>query len=57
LSRKEARSSLIELDRETSEVQWRLDLVGESDGLYRAQRLGGCEVFENARWCDEGLER
>jgi len=45
------RSALIELDPRTSEVTWRLDFTGESDGLYRAQRIDGCELFDNARWC------
>jgi hypothetical protein len=48
-------SALIELDKATGEVVWRLEMSEMVDGLYRSERLGGCEVFHNTRWCDREL--
>ena len=47
----EGRSALIELDPALEDPTWRLDFPGDRDGLYRAQRIGGCEVFSSTRWC------
>ncbi len=38
---------------ETDQVPWRLDFTGEHDGLYRAQRIAGCELFASERWCPD----
>lgn len=42
---------MLELDPASGEVVWRFDLGTASDSLYRAQPIGGCEIFANARWC------
>jgi hypothetical protein len=51
----DAPSALIEVDKATKEVVWRLEMPELVDGLYRAERLGGCAVFHNTRWCDREL--
>jgi hypothetical protein len=48
----DGRSGLIELDPETDLATWRLDFPGDRDGLYRAQRIDGCDVFDSTRWCE-----
>ena len=48
-------SALIELDKATGDVVWRLEMSELVDGLYRSERLGGCEVFHNTRWCDREM--
>ena len=42
-------SALIQVDPATDEVVWRLDLLGDTDGLYRSQRIGLCDVFSSNR--------
>lgn len=32
-------------------VPWRLDMLDGEDASYRAQRIEGCELFGNSRWC------
>ena len=49
----DGRSALVEVDPETDQVPWRLDFTGEHDGLYRAQRIAGCELFASERWCPD----
>jgi len=44
-------SALIEVDPATDEVVWRLEFVGNTDGLYRAERFGLCEAFNNRTLC------
>lgn len=48
-----SRSRILEVDRATDEVIWAYRWEQESVGLYRAERLGGCDVFHNARFCPE----
>ena len=45
-------SQLVEVDRTSDEVTWRLELE-ETSGLYRARSLDGCEVFANRRYCKD----
>ncbi|MEE2751888.1 MAG: aryl-sulfate sulfotransferase [Myxococcota bacterium] len=52
----DSNSSLVELDREREEVVWQLDVVDPKGGLYRSQRLDGCDVFYNAKWCAQVME-
>jgi hypothetical protein len=47
----DGRSALIELDPTLDEPTWRLDFTSDRDGLYRAQRIDGCALFDNQRWC------
>ncbi len=47
----DGRSALIELEPQQDVPTWRLDFIGEFDGLYRAQRIDGCALFSNLRWC------
>ena len=52
----DSNSSLMEIDRATEEVIWRLDIVDSVGGLYRSHRLDGCDVFYNTAWCPEVME-
>lgn len=45
----EGQSTLYEVDRE-GRVVWRLELDVNS-GLYRAQPIEGCDIFQNSRFC------
>ena len=45
------RSAVIEVDPDDDTVVWRLDFSEERDGLYRADRVDGCAVFANQRFC------
>ncbi len=47
----QSRTAVVEVDRSTGEVIWRLRWEDDTDGLYRAQRLSGCELFANAATC------
>jgi len=53
----DAVSELVEVDRATDEVVWRAALGIAGDGVYNANRIGGCELFANARFCPEVAER
>ncbi len=48
----EGQSALIEVDRQGG-VVWQLEFE-ELSGLYRAQPLGGCDIFLNRLYCPEG---
>jgi hypothetical protein len=50
-------SELVEVDRATNEVVWRASLGIAGDGVYNANRFGGCELFSNTRFCPEVAER
>ena len=52
----ESRARVLEVDQLTDEVVWAYRWDQEDVGLYRAERLGGCDVFFNARFCPELLE-
>ena len=45
------RSTIVEVDRATHEPVWRIDFPAMGDALYRAQRIGGCDIFNNERYC------
>jgi len=45
-------SALTEVDQSTDEVVWRLSMEEPQPGLYRAQRLDGCELFSNRKYCE-----
>jgi hypothetical protein len=47
-----SRSEILELNRETEEVVWRVRFPRADDGLYRAQRIDGCAIFANEKYCD-----
>ena len=51
------RSHLIEVDRTTDEVVWRAVLGDSDDGIYNIDRIGGCELFGNARFCPDVADR
>ena len=48
----DSRSEIVEVDRETGEVVWRVSFPHADDGLYRSERIDGCALFENARYCE-----
>jgi hypothetical protein len=47
---KDHHGSLLDVNQDTDEVVWRLDLLDPADSSYRSQRLDGC-VFANTRYC------
>ncbi|MCP4808348.1 MAG: hypothetical protein GY913_33350 [Proteobacteria bacterium] len=51
-----SRARILEVDQVTDDVVWSYRWEDESVGLYRAERLEGCDVFANARFCPEVLE-
>ena len=46
------RTRLVEVDGEGAQV-WRLVFDGSRDAVYRSDRLDGCALFNNRRYCDE----
>ncbi len=46
-------SQLLEVDRVTEEVVWRLAFDSEVDGIYRAERIDGCALFDNSAYCED----
>jgi len=52
-----SRSAVVEVDRDSTEVLWRLTWPEAADGIYRADRIPGCEVFANAAYCPDVLDR
>jgi hypothetical protein len=50
---RERRSTLLELDPASGEQVWRLVMQGERDGVYRAERVSGCDLFHNRLYCEE----
>jgi hypothetical protein len=45
--------ALVEVDRATDDVLWRLDFLDSNDATYRSQRIDGCALFANTRFCPE----
>lgn len=43
-------SSLVEVNA-AGAVVWRADFGSEKDAIYRAERIGGCAIFNNAEYC------
>lgn len=43
-------SGLIELDP-AGTVVWRADFRNSKDAIYRADRIGGCDIFDNITYC------
>ena len=50
-------SSVIEVDRTDNTVAWRLDFTEESDAIYSADRIDGCELFAETSRCPALAER
>jgi hypothetical protein len=51
------RSSVFDLEPTTGAVKWRLDWDNDAYTPFRAERIEGCEVFANARYCPAVAER
>jgi len=47
------RSAVVELDRDNGQEVWRLSYDEEEAGIYRADRVGGCDLFTNRKYCPE----
>ncbi|MEQ1565310.1 MAG: aryl-sulfate sulfotransferase [Myxococcota bacterium] len=43
--------ALVEVERPSGEVVWRLDFLDGDDATYRSQRIDGCAMFANRRFC------
>lgn len=48
-------ASIIELDP-AGQVLWRADMTNEKEHLYRAERIDGCDIFNNTRYCPTGRQ-
>ncbi len=49
------RSALVEVERATGSVAWRLELDAPEDSTYRAERIEPCAIFPtNTRYCPAG---
>ena len=46
-------SFIAEIDPSVPEVVWRMQFTDTQDGMYRAQRLDGCDLFANRLYCPE----
>lgn len=49
----DARTQLVEVDPATDEVVWRLVFDDPEDAGYRAERIDGCAIFANEKYCPE----
>lgn len=47
----DSRSEILELDRSSGDVVWRVRFPNPDDGLYRAERIDGCALFANDKYC------
>ena len=45
------RSAVFEVDRASGEVVWALTFLSEEDATYRSQRVDGCAIFDNQKYC------
>ena len=43
--------ALVDVDEATGEVLWRVDFLDLDDSTYRAQRIDGCAMFADDRYC------
>lgn len=43
--------ALVQVQRPSDQVVWRLDFLDSDDTTYRAQRIDGCDLFANQRYC------
>ena len=50
-------SAIVEIDPETGGVPWRLDLRDDQRLTYRAERVDGCDMFNNTLYCPDLLDR
>ena len=48
----ESRSEILEVERASGEVVWRVRFPHADDGLYRSERIDGCELFANEKYCE-----
>jgi hypothetical protein len=53
----DAVSQILEVDRDTDDVVHRLVFDDPETSTYRAERIGGCDVFANAAYCQELADR
>ncbi|GEM_PF-804294 len=50
-------SSVFEIEPSSGELAWRMDWDNPDFATYRAERLGGCDIFANAATCPAVAER
>lgn len=50
-------TQIVEVDKATGGVPWRLTLPRVNDSSYRAERIPSCTLFRNAKYCAVTLER
>jgi hypothetical protein len=48
---------VVEVDRATDKVVWRLFFGDSGDGSYSADRIDGCEIFGNSAYCSTVADR
>jgi hypothetical protein len=51
------RSEIVLVDPEAGTTPWRIRFAAAGDAVYRAQRIGACELFANARFCEDLTDR
>jgi hypothetical protein len=44
-------NQIVEVDKATGGVAWRLTMPHVNDASYRAERIGNCAMFSNAKYC------
>ncbi len=52
-----ARSTIVEVDRPTGDVAWRLTFPRSNHAIYRSERIDGCTMFANTKYCPELSDR
>ncbi len=50
-------SQIVEVDRTSGEVDWRLRFDSSDYGIYRAERIDGCAIFHHTSYCPDPLAR
>ena len=50
-SESEGPSDILEVDRETREAVWELVFGSPDDAIYRSERIDGCTLFSNQKYC------
>jgi hypothetical protein len=48
-----AHSEILEVDQPSGEVVWRLRFEDINTTIYRAEKLSGCTLFRDVRYCEE----
>lgn len=50
------RSAILEIDPATEDIVWRMDFQEAGAAIYRSNRVDGCALFSNAKYCPSVLD-